>query len=178
VRGAFVVRLNVNKTVSVAKLHCPNSGKTEDSEKETNMRLKILLTCILVAGFAPIALAQDDMEVYYWNYSGCQHTMTTNHFELAPGAEVAIDLDLLGCYPEDLGGLLFFGYKTTKTHSKQLTSRDKVFLSIVDETTGEEITSRSGRILTEIEEATSCVLYATNTGRKTIKIRLRSSAGL
>jgi hypothetical protein len=116
------------------------------------------------------------MTVSTWD-PGCEHTMTTNHFELAPGQSVEIDLDMLGCaiYADQPRGLLYFGYYTTKTSSRPLSQRHNVRLTLVDGG-GHEITSDSGSIYSEVAAPEACKLYAENMNhRKTVKIRLRSS---
>jgi hypothetical protein len=121
-----------------------------------------------------------DMLVQTWDPDmGCEHTMTTNHFELAPGEKVELDIDLSGCTADQMGMMLYFGYHTTKTRSRPLSSKDKIRLTLVDDQTGEEFVSDSGSVLIDVAQPGRCKLYAENTNRnKTLKIRLRSSAGL
>jgi hypothetical protein len=40
---------------------------------------------------------------------GCEHTMNTNHFDLAPGQSVEVPLDLSLCDPTQLDDLLYWG---------------------------------------------------------------------
>lgn len=109
---------------------------------------------------------------------GCEHTMNTNHFDLAPGQSVAIDLDLGNCYPEQLGGLLYWGYYTTKNSSNPLSARNNIRLTLIDKTTGYETSSDDGSLFIEASN-TRYHLFAENmNARKTLKIRLRSSSGL
>jgi hypothetical protein len=121
-----------------------------------------------------------DMLVQTWDPdTGCEHTMTTNHFELAPGEKVELDIDLSGCTADQMGMMLYFGYHTTKTRSRPLSSKDKIRLTLVDDQTGEEFVSDSGSVLIDVAQPGRCKLYAENANRnKTLKIRLRSSAGL
>ena len=121
-----------------------------------------------------------DMLVQTWDPDmGCEHTMTTNHFELAPGERVELDLDLTGCTADQMGMLLYFGYHTTKTRSRPLSAKNKIRLTLVDEQTREEFVSDSGSVLVDAARPGRCKLYAENMNRtKTLKIRLRSSAGL
>jgi hypothetical protein len=139
------------------------------------MYLKQLTASLILLTLSTLVMAApDDMTVTTWDY-GCNHTMNTNHFELAPGESVEIDLDLLGCYMDQPKGLLFFGYYTTKNSSKPLVERNNVRLTLVDGN-GNEIVSDSGSIYTEVPAPEQCKLYAENTNhRKTVKIRLRSS---
>jgi len=116
------------------------------------------------------------MTVSTWD-PGCEHTMTTNHFELAPGESVEIDLDMLGCaiYPDAPKGILYFGYYTTKTSSRGLSEKHNVRLTLIDGG-GHETTSDSGHIYSEVPAPETCKLYAENMNhKKTVKIRLRSS---
>lgn len=139
------------------------------------MRLKQLSTSLILLALSTFVMASpEDMIVSTWDYS-CNHTMNTNHFELAPGESVEINLDMLGCYMDQPKGLLFFGYYTTKNSSKPLLERNNVRLTLVDGS-GNETVSDSGAIYTEISSPEQCKLYAENTNhRKTVKIRLRSS---
>jgi hypothetical protein len=119
------------------------------------------------------------MDVYYWNYPGCQYSMTTNHFELPPGASVSISLDLSQCVGEDVGLLLFFGYNTTKTRSRQFSSRNRMFLSITDSSGEELASSDDGSVIIEQKPGMTLTLHAQNLNRsKVLKIRLQSEAGL
>jgi len=142
------------------------------------MKGRILLTALLLAQIASQAsAAPDDMIVTAYD-QGCEHTMTTNHFELAPGESIEIDLDLTACYPEQIGGLMFYGYRTTRAQSTPLTERDNLRLIVAD-SLGNEIISTSGSIYTEPSGPQVCKLYAQNTHpKKSITIRLRSKAGL
>lgn len=141
------------------------------------MNYRLLLVLPVLIGFASLAsAAPEDMTVSTWD-PGCEHTMTTNHFELAPGESVKIDLDMLGCsiYADSPKGLLYFGYYTTKTSSRPLTQRNNVRLTLVDGN-GHETVSDSGSIYAEVAAPEACELWAENMNhRKTVKIRLRSS---
>ena len=144
------------------------------------MKSKILIALALPSLlFAYVASAAEGMTVQTWDPEmGCEHTMTTNHFELAPRDSVEIDLNLTGCTPDNLGGLLYFGYNTTKNRSRPLTSRNRIRLTLVDGD-GNETVSDSGSIYIEVDQPETCKLYAENMNRnKTLKIRLRSSSGL
>lgn len=126
-----------------------------------------LLTTAAMAG-------SDDMTVQTWTGS-CVKTMTTNHFELAPGESARIEVDLTGCSAAELGSILYFGYKTTKTSSKHLRSRDRVKLTLRDEAGGQYMESMGGSLFTDIESPSMCVVTAQNMGRKPVTVRLRSS---
>ncbi len=139
-------------------------------------RILFLLPLLWLAG--PPSATAEGMAVFTWD-PGCNHTMTTNHFELKPGEKVRVELDLTGCDEKSLGGLLFFGYRTTKNSSRQLTRRDKVRLTMVDSFTGARSETEQGYLLSEVFNPTRCELYAENTDpRKAIIIRLRASSGL
>ena len=145
------------------------------------MKEKILLALGLAALIvAQPGVAADGMTVQTWDPAlDCEHTMTTNHFDLAPGDSVEIDVDLSACSTDKLGGLLYFGYQTTKTWSRTLTSRDGVRLTLVNEQTGAEVVSDSGALYVELSNPTRVRLFAQNMSRtKSIKVRLRSSSGL
>jgi hypothetical protein len=145
------------------------------------MKAKMLISLGVAAlALARPSLAADGMTVQTWDPAlDCEHTMTTNHFDLAPGDSVEVDVDLSACPAEKLGGLLFFGYHTTKTSSRTLTSRDNVRLTLVNEQTGAEHVSDSGAVYVELDSPGRVRLFAENMSRtKSIKIRLRSSSGL
>ena len=98
-----------------------------------------------------------DMLVQTWDPDmGCEHTMTTNHFELAPGEKVELDIDLSGCTADQMGMMLYFGYHTTKTRSRPLSSKDKIRLTLVDDQTGEEFVSDSGSVLIDVAQPGRC----------------------
>lgn len=149
------------------------------------MKLRLLIVFLFVFGIVTHGIAApEDMEVSTWDAPDCEHTMTTNHFELAPGESVEIRLDLTGC-GEPHEGMLFFGYNTTKNSSRQLTARDKIRLTIVgtnpivDERTTEqeEWSSDRGYVYVSGSNPTYFVIYAENMNqKKTLKIRLRASA--
>ena len=133
-------------------------------------------TALLLCTFA--FAGPEDMTVQTWA-GDCTHTMTTNHFELAPGDKVEIDISMLGCGEAAMGGALYFGYLTTKNSSKPLNSRSNIRLTLVDDVTGESFSSDSGSIFTQVDNPTSCKLFAENVDRrKSKKIRLRFSSGL
>ena len=146
-------------------------------------KLRLLLVLLFAFGIVTHAMADpEDMVVSTWD-PGCEHTMTTNHFELAPGQSVEIPLDLTECV-DTREGMLFFGYHTTKNSSDQLTARDKIRLTVVGDGDGREMpqewSSDSGYlyIASTKEEATptAFIIYAENMNRKkTLKIRLRAS---
>lgn len=148
---------------------------------------RLLFALLLIVGISTNATAgPEDMEVTTWNHADteyaqstatCDEEMNTNHFELAPGEGVEIDLDLNGCNEDQLGGFVFFGYRTTKNSSQLLTTRDNILLTL-DAGNG-EVVSESGSIYVENEEPTSIKLTATNMNhKKTITIRLRAKSGL
>ena len=141
------------------------------------MKRATLFTCILgLFVAAPVSGAPEDMNVSTWDDGTCHHTMTTNHFELAPGESVEFDLILTGCSPQELGDLLYFGYRTTKNSSRLLTNRDKIQLTMLDDSSNQLLLSNSGSIFAGLEAPTTCRVTAKNmNARKTIKIRLRSS---
>ena len=151
------------------------------------MKLRLLIVFLFVFGIVtPVMAAPEDMEVSTWDTSNCEHTMTTNHFELAPGQSVEIILDLTGC-GEPHEGMLFFGYNTTKNSSRQLTARDKIRLTIVgtnplvdlERTTEQEWEWNSdvGYVYVPSSNPSYFVIYAENMNqKKTLKIRLRGNA--
>ena len=140
------------------------------------MKSKLVLSAIalfLAAIAAPAMAGAADMEVSTWDSPSCEHTMTTNHFTLAPGESASVVLSHGGCEKHD--GTLFFGYKTQKTRSRQLTSRDNVRLTVKDADTGATLSSDSGMLFMP-GETSSCTLHAQNMSRtKSIHIRLRAS---
>ncbi|MGW8368659.1 MAG: hypothetical protein ACWGPN_08255 [Gammaproteobacteria bacterium] len=141
---------------------------------------KFLIATALSLLFLLQSAGAADMLVQTWDPDmGCEHTMTTNHFDLAPGEKVELAVDLTGCTADQMGMMLYFGYHTTKTRSRPLSSKDKIRLTLVDDQTGEEFVSDSGSVLIDVAQPGRCKLYAENMNRtKTLKIRLRSSAGL
>lgn len=143
------------------------------------MKLKTLFTTLpLTFGIVGSALAApEDMVVTAFD-PGCEYTMTTNHFELAPGESVELNLDLSGCYEPDIGGLMYFGYYTTKNSSDPLVERNNVRLTLIDEK-GNELFSDSGSVYTEPENAQVYKLLAKNMNhKKDVTIRLRARTGL
>jgi hypothetical protein len=95
--------------------------------------------------------------------------MSTNHFILTPQTEVTIVIDLTGCSPEDVGPFFFFGYRTSNAWSRQFKDKDKMLLSVGDE-------SALSFVRTEVG-AELVVLKAENLHKnKDLKIRLRSEA--
>ena len=153
------------------------------------MKLRLLIVFLFVFGIvANVMAAPEDMVVSTWDAPACEHTMTTNHFELAPGEVVEIRLDLTGCVDEH-EGMLFFGYNTKKNSSRQLTARNSIRLAVVasgqETLTEQEWSSDSGYLYIAFSNATAAaisnptgyVIYAENMNKKkTLKIRLRSSA--
>jgi len=138
----------------------------------------IFALTILVFASAP-AVA-DDVGTYVWE-DGCNHTMTTTHFMLAPGAEVTVDIDLSKCDDAQMDSLLFFAYVTGKKRSRQLTSKDRVRLSMygvdaVGKAVTETATSSNGSLLVDVAtvRADGCVMTVKNNNRKELKLRLRS----
>jgi hypothetical protein len=106
--------------------------------------------------------------------------MTTNHFMLAPGMDAKVYIDLSECSDAQIGSLLFFGYKTTKTRSRQLSAKDRVQLSMTavyesgNFSTPE--TSAAGAMLVDVASlrAKGCHLMVRNKSRKELKLRLRA----
>ena len=137
------------------------------------MKLRLLIVFLFVFGIvANVMAAPEDMVVSTWDL-GCEHTMTTNHFELAPGEVVEITLDLTGCV-DNYEGMLFFGYNTTKNSSRQLTARDGIRLMVVG--INQEWSSDNGYLYITDLASNTVLFYAENVNKKkTMKIRLRSS---
>ena len=141
------------------------------------MKIRYLFALSFLAFTATPAVAED-VVTYVWD-GGCNHTMTTNHFMLAPGQEVQVEIDLSKCSDEQLGSLLFFGYVTTKTRSRQLTKKNRVELSmspvLLSGNLGEKQRSDSGSMLVDVAtvKASGCRMWAKNNSRKEMKIRLR-----
>jgi len=141
-----------------------------------NIRYLVALSCLMVT-----SAQAEDMAVYRWD-DVCNHTMSTNHFVLAPGqSSTRIYIDLSGCTADQIGSLVFFGYHTTKNRSRQLSSKDKVslYMTALDRygNVAEDMNSASGAILADLNGSSSpgCWLVAKNNSRnKEIKIRLRS----
>ena len=114
------------------------------------------------------------------------YTAQTNHFDLGPGQSVQLVLDLSQCSEDYLGGLLYFGYRSTKNSSRPLTRQDGVLLEIMEfgtlqalDPSDYEGTSDMGFVYIELDHSSLFVLSAVNTNRrKTIRLRLRASCGL
>ena len=142
--------------------------------------LSVFLVISTTTSAAPknqLASALVQMSYTTWD-PGCEHTMNTNHFDLAPGQSVEIDLDLTLCYAEKLGGLLYWGYYTTRNSSNPLSGRNNIRLTLIDNTTGYEVNSDDGSLFTEASNTTYSLFAENMNARKTIKLRLRSSSGL
>jgi hypothetical protein len=153
---------------------------------KTMSTLFALLAIFCFSMPATVGAAPEDAVLFSYNNSpGCQHTTSTNHFELGRGESVQLVLNLASCDEEYFGGLLYFGYKTTKNSSRPITEKDGVVLKILDAWTGEEVSydefggsGGSNYVFLEYYEAGLLLLSAENTSNKRVKIRLRSSAGL
>lgn len=140
-----------------------------------SVKILIVILFVLLGSAGHSMAAPEDMEVTVWDI-GCAHTMTTNHFELAPGESVEIPLDLTYCVstPE---GVLFFGYNTTDTKSLQLTRRNKINITVYDRDSGQQWSSDNGYLYIVGSEPVVYVMYVENMNqKKTLKIRLRASA--
>lgn len=151
------------------------------------MKITFLTLVGLLFLTTPLALAApEDMVVTSYGYEGCDHTVSTNHFDLAAGEVAFMSLDFSQCRPEDLRGLLYFGYNTTRNSSRPITLKDKVELRILDPVTGEEINYEDfdgigGGNFAFIQLATGgpMLFSATNVNRgKPRRVRLRVSSGL
>ena len=141
------------------------------------IRYLLSLACLIAMG---AQAAPEDMVTYVWDVD-CNHTMTTNHFMLPPSMSTTeIKINFVGCTEEQMGSLVFFGYHTTKTRSRQLSSKDKIslYMTALDRYGNkvQNMSSSSGALLGEItdNESIGCLLVAKNNGRKEKKIRLRA----
>ena len=149
----------------------------------TSRLLAILSIFVVISTTATAApknqqtAALEQMSYTTWD-PGCEHTMNTNHFDLAPGQSVEINLDMTLCYQEKLGGLLYWGYYTTKNSSDPLSARNNIRLTLIDNTTGHETTSDDGSLFTNASNTTYSLFAENMNARKTITLRLRSSSGL
>ena len=138
--------------------------------------LFVLVPFLLVQANA----APEEMAVSVWD-PGCNHTMTTNHFVLAPGeSTLEIYVDLSECTDEQVGSILFFGYVTTKNRSRQISSKNNVsfYATTLNRygSVAERLNSDTGGLLAKLDKQSRGVtLVARNNSRnKEIKIRLRS----
>ena len=130
------------------------------------MKSRLLVALVLGLGItAVVVAAPQDMEVYTWDPPDCEHTMTTNHFELGPGQTVEFPLDLTACKASH-SGILFFGYHTTRNRSRQFTSQDNIRLTVVDRETGDEWSSDSGFLKVDSSSTNVCMMRAENMNRK------------
>ena len=94
----------------------------------------------VISSLAISPAASQDVVTYVWD-AGCNHTMTTNHFVLPAQGTAEVYVDLSKCSDEQLGSLLFFGYKTTKDRSRRQAVRrnpwkqplDKMILARTEE---------------------------------------------
>ena len=161
------------------------------------LKTRVILAISLIVGIATYAVgapkagkpnkhsadtvtvtAQEQLEVTTWD-PGCEFSMSTNYVVLAPGEQVIIPMDLMGCSEGDMGGLLVFGYEATTNSSRPLTENNNVRFLLVDDITGEEITSDSGSIYTELFDPTHCTLYVLNLDpRQEKKLRIRWELGV
>lgn len=138
----------------------------------------VLLLAGLAMAAAPASAGDTGIRVSTWDV-GCEHTMTTNHFELAPGDAVEIQLDFASCTPDKLGTLLVFGYRTSRNSSELLTQQDNVRFTVVDPATGVELTSDSGSLLSQLGAPGQRVVFAQNMNRKkNLTLRLRAQSGI
>jgi hypothetical protein len=148
---------------------------TQIEDCPMNIRYLFALSVLFLATPA----VSDDVVTFVWD-PGCNHTMTTNHFMLAKGMDANVYIDLSECTDQQIGSLLFFGYNTTKTRSRQLSAKDKIQLSMsaVYESGNFSTpkTSSTGSMLVDVADlrAKGCHLTVKNNGRKELKIRLRA----
>ena len=137
----------------------------------------LALATAALAFSLPLQAADAYMTVYAWD-PGCQHTVETNNFDLAPGAAVEIQVDLTQCSPAQLAGLLFHGYAPRNSGSDALTRRHNVRLRVVSDA-GLDVFSDEGYVFTQIPAPTRVTLLAENLNlRKSLAIRLVSRSGL
>jgi hypothetical protein len=142
------------------------------------MKLRFIIPLIVL--FAGGANAEE-MSVYVWD-PGCNHTVSTNWFDVPAGQQtVEIHVDLSGCSKEQVGSLLFFGNYAGKTSGRQLSSKHKVRLHLhALDGYGNKMSpmvSDTGSILADVAhlDSQTCVLVAENLNRKKdVTIRLRS----
>jgi hypothetical protein len=141
--------------------------------------LPIAATAALLGAGAPqYSSAEGYMLVKTWD-PGCEHTMETNHFDLAPGTAVEIEIDLAGCTEQQRGMLLFYGYVPKRNSSEGLNQRHGVRLEVTDISTGQVISSDEGHVLAAADSSGRYRLVAENTNaRKPITLRLVSRSGL
>ena len=141
---------------------------------------KFLIATALSLLFLLQSAGAADMLVQTWDPDmGCEHTMNTSYFEIAPGESVEIDLNMTGCTESELGRLLYVGYNAGKSRTTPLSAKHKIRLTLIDAQSGEELVSESGSIFTEVNQPGWCKLRAENMNRsKTLKIRLFSNSGL
>ena len=108
----------------------------------------LALATAALAFSLPLQAADPYMTVYAWD-PGCQHTVETNNFDLAPGAAVEIQVDLTQCSPAQLAGLLVHGYAPRNSGSDALTRRHNVRLRVVSDA-GLDVFSDEGYVFTQI----------------------------
>ena len=94
--------------------------------------------------------------------------------------DAKVYIDLSECSDEQIGSLLFFGYNTTKTRSRQLSAKDKVQLTMIpvyeSGNFSTTVNSATGSMLVDVASlrAKGCHLLVTNKNRKELKLRLRA----
>ncbi len=150
------------------------------------INLPLLAALITLGWSGSLAAAPEDATLLTYGFPGCDYTAQTNHFDLGPGQSVQLVLDLSQCSEDYLGGLLYFGYRSTKNSSRPLTRKDGVLLEIMEFGTLQAIdpsdyegTSDMGFVYIELDHSSLFVLSAVNTNRrKTVRLRLRASSGL
>lgn len=142
------------------------------------MRLAVIATasaCVLAS--TPLHAGDAYMKVYAWD-PGCEQTVETNNFDLAPGTSVEIEVDLAGCTADQLGGFLFYGYAPRNSSSDGLTRRNNVRLRVTS-ASGVDVYSDDGHVFTQVETPTRVTLTAENLSlRKPLTVRLVSRSGL
>jgi glutaredoxin len=161
-----------------------------NNKKTVALAGRLAVAFALVIGLSSEAIASpDDATVTTFGTPGCDHSMTTNHFALAPGEVFEHVIDLSECVPAHLGGFLYFGYKTTRNSSRPLEIRDGIALRIIDVDTGQEIdyealfgyngAGKMEQVFIQVDRPRFLILEAENTNRrKSLTVRLRTECGL
>jgi hypothetical protein len=142
------------------------------------MKTRLLPLLLATLAVAPSGRADTAMQVQTWDV-GCEHTLNTNFFDLAPGDSVEIQLDFSSCPEDKLGGMLVYGYRLARNSAPQLGARDNLRFTVVDLATKAESWSDSGYLMTQLTTPTRCVVYVQNMNRsKSLTVRLRAKSGL
>ncbi len=150
----------------------------------------VAAACLVLVGCAgaetssvPLAVEADTR-----GSEGCDNWMNTDFFEMAPNDRAEVFIDLTGCDQSAFRyGFNYYAYKDGEL-ANYVSKSDGIVFEIRDPNTGDVIdpeslggcekSGQSAGIWLDLQEPTSLLLTATNSGRKSKLIRLQSSTNI